>query len=107
MKEYTILAAVSVVATIFIDGKSGIRLLRKGEYYIFLVFILLFKFLVNGYLTGTEIVVYNPSYFMGFRIGSIPAEDFLFGFSMVTLSVIFWEYFKKGRKAPEGKARGL
>jgi len=51
--------------------------------------------LVNGYLTGKQIVMYRPQFFLGLRIGSIPLEDFLFGFSMVTMTIIFWEYFKK------------
>jgi lycopene cyclase domain-containing protein len=41
--------------------------------------------------------MYNSQFFMGIRIGTIPLEDFLFGFSMVTLSIVCWEYFKKKR----------
>ncbi|RKY32130.1 MAG: lycopene cyclase domain-containing protein [Candidatus Omnitrophota bacterium] len=95
MKEYTILAIISVIVTVFVDRVSGIRILKRGEFYILLLIIFLFKLLVNDYLTGTEIVLYNPAFFLGLRIGSIPVEDFLFGFSMVTQSVIFWEYFLK------------
>lgn len=94
MKEYTILSVLSVLLTIFLDKISKVRILFKKEYYIFLLVILFFKFLVNGYLTGKNIVMYNPDFFLGIRIGSIPIEDFLFGFSMVTMTIIFWEYFK-------------
>ena len=97
MKEYTLIALCSVAAAILLDQASQTHLLRKGRYWLFLAIILFFKFLVNGYLTGQYIVVYNPQFFFGIRLGSIPAEDFLFGFSMVTMSVIFWEYFKFGR----------
>ena len=95
MKEYTILALISVAITLFLDKKTGVKLLRRGEFYIFLVIILGFKFLVNGYLTGKYIVIYDPEFFLNIRITSIPLEDFLFGFSMVTMSIIFWECFKK------------
>lgn len=95
MKEYTILAAISVIVTIWADRKTGINILKNREYYLFILIIAAFKFLVNGYLTGANIVQYDPRFFLGIRLGSIPVEDFLFGFSMVTLSVIFWEYFKK------------
>jgi lycopene cyclase domain-containing protein len=94
MQEYTIIAVISVLAAVLLDRLSGIGILRKKEYYIFLPVILFFKLLVNGYLTGYEVVIYNSKYFMGIRLGSIPVEDFLFGFSMITMSVIFWEYFK-------------
>jgi len=95
MKEYTILAVVSVLLTLILDRALNIRILTQKGYYIFLLVILFFKFLVNGYLTGKEIVVYNPIFFLGIRIGSIPVEDFFFGFSMVTLTIISWEYFKR------------
>jgi len=95
MKEYTILAVVSVLLTFILDRALNIRILTQKGYYVFLLVILFFKFLVNGYLTGKEIVVYNPAFFLGIRIGSIPLEDFFFGFSMVTLTIIFWEYFKR------------
>lgn len=95
MKEYTILAVLSVFFALVLDIKLKVRVLTRKEYYVFLLVILLFKFLVNGYLTGKYIVMYNPSFFLGLRIGSIPLEDFLFGFSMVTLTIIFWEYFKR------------
>ncbi|MFC1699755.1 lycopene cyclase domain-containing protein [Candidatus Omnitrophota bacterium] len=99
MKEYTLLAVGSVVITLLLERRSKLKLLQRFEYYVFLLIILWFKLLVNGFLTGNRVVLYNPRFFLGLRIGSIPLEDFLFGFSMVTLSVIFWEYFKlKGAK---------
>jgi len=91
-----VLAAASVLVTIMIDETSGVRILRKKLYYVFFCVIIGFKLLVNGYLTR-HIVMYNPQFFMGIRIGTIPLEDFLFGFSMVTLSIVCWEYFKKKR----------
>ena len=97
MKEYTILALISVFFTIFLDKKSGFNLLNKVEFWIFLLIITGFKLLVNGFLTGKDIVIYNPDFFLGIRITSIPAEDFLFGFSMVVMIIIFWEYFKRGK----------
>jgi lycopene cyclase domain-containing protein len=95
MKEYTIIAFLSVLLTIYLDNKSGIKLLKKSEYLIFLLIILCFKIMVNGYLTGSGVVIYDPRYFLGIRMGSIPVEDFMFGFSMVTAGIDFWEYNKK------------
>jgi lycopene cyclase domain-containing protein len=97
MKEYTMIAVISVFVTIFADKASRIMILKRKDYYAFLLVVLFFKFLVNGYLTGKDVVRYNPQFFLGIRIGSIPLEDFLFGFSMVTMTIIFWERFKKER----------
>ena len=94
MKEYTLISIISVAAAVLVDAKTGVRVLRRKEFYLFLAVILVFKFLVNGFLTGREIVMYNPGFFLGIRIGSIPLEDFMFGFSMVTLTIVFWEYWK-------------
>ncbi len=95
MKEYTLLSILAVIVTIFTDRRSQLNLLKRKEFYLFLVIIFCFKLLVNGYLTGSFIVNYNPKHFLGLRIISIPLEDFLFGFAMVTLSIVFWELFKK------------
>ncbi|MCM8774554.1 MAG: lycopene cyclase domain-containing protein [Candidatus Omnitrophica bacterium] len=95
MKEYTLLAIISVFVTIIFDKLLKINIFKKRIFYLFLFIILIFKLLVNGYLTGKNIVLYNPYFFLGKRLSSIPLEDFLFGFSMVSLTIIFWEYFKK------------
>ena len=94
MKEYTVLAALSVLITIAADSKSGVGILKRGRFYIFLAVIFCFKLAVNGYLTGAGIVQYDSRFFLGIRLGPIPVEDFLFGFSMVTMTIILWEYFK-------------
>ena len=95
MKEYTLLAIASVFATVIIDRMIKTRLLIRPEFYIYLAVIMFFKLLVNGFLTGKNIVMYDPRFFLGLRIGSIPLEDFFFGFSMITLTIIFWEHFKE------------
>lgn len=95
MREYTLLAILSVFVTIILDRITKARVLSRVEFYLFLAVMAFFKLIVNGYLTGKNIVMYNPKSFLGYRIGTIPAEDFLFGFSMVTMTIIFWEYFKK------------
>ena len=94
MKEYAILAAISVFYALFLDWALKIDLVKRVEYYIFLIIIFGFKLLVNGYLTGSKIVIYNPHIILGVRLGSIPLEDFFFGFSMVTMTIVFWENFK-------------
>jgi lycopene cyclase domain-containing protein len=95
MKEYTLFSAISVFLTFILDKIAKTGIFKRTEFYIFLPVIFFFKLLVNGFLTGKEIVIYNPDFFLGLRIGSIPVEDFLFGFSMVTITLIFWEFFKK------------
>lgn len=94
IREYTVLSVLSVLLTLRLCRKSPARLLSRGEFYLFLLVIFLFKMLVNGYLTSKQIVIYNPAFFLNIRIGSIPVEDFLFGFSMVAMTIMLWERFK-------------
>jgi lycopene cyclase domain-containing protein len=94
MKEYTLLAIISIPITVLLDNFLGTKILQRKVFYLFLTIIIFFKFLVNGFLTGKEIIIYSNKFYLGRRIGSIPIEDFLFGFSMVTMTIIFWEYFK-------------
>lgn len=93
--EYTFLAVVSVAVAVIIDRRLKTDVLKKPLFYLFLAIIAGFKLIVNGFLTSSMIVKYNPSYYSGVRIGSIPVEDFLFGFSMVTIAISLWEYFRK------------
>ena len=87
---YTFLAIVAVLAAVVLDRITKINLLSDKRYYLFLVVILFFKILVNGELTA-RIVMYDPSQITGFRLLTIPLEDFGFGFAMVTVAVIVWE----------------
>lgn len=94
MREYTLLAVLFAAAVPVLDGICRTGLLRKPLFYVFLAVIFFFKLLVNGYLTASRIVIYNPAMFSGIRLGSIPLEDFLFGFSMVSFCLIVWEKYK-------------
>lgn len=55
--------------------------------------------LVNGILTGSflesPIVFYNPEEFSGLRIFTIPMEDVVYGFGLIVLNIILFEWFKK------------
>ena len=99
--EYTLWAMISAIVTIGLAWRLYPGLFARGTYYVFLGIIFAFKWFVNGYLTGKNIILYNPDRYSGIRLGTIPMEDFLFGFSMVTMTVVLWEFFS----ARFGKAR--
>jgi len=54
---------------------------------------LFFKIPSNGYLTWRPIVIYNPDQFLGIRLWTIPLEDFLYGFGLITITIVLWEFF--------------
>jgi lycopene cyclase domain-containing protein len=69
------------------------KLIYKKNFWIFWAVMFMLIVIVNGYLTARPIVLYNDNYFMNIRFITIPLEDFLFGFSLISSNVIIWEYF--------------
>ncbi|MCB0738907.1 MAG: lycopene cyclase domain-containing protein [Bacteroidetes bacterium] len=48
-------------------------------------------FIVNGVLTANPVVIYNNAENVGFRLGSIPVEDFAYSFLLLLITVTFAE----------------
>jgi lycopene cyclase domain-containing protein len=94
MPEYTVLAMLSVIATVLLEVlwlRTGI--FRKGQYWIAMAIVYFFHVLVDGWLTklSAPIVIYDEAQITGVRIPwDIPVEDYLFGFSMITLTLLLW-----------------
>lgn len=104
MPEYTLLGLLSVLAVIGAElwwWRTGI--FRRAQYWISLGIVFFFQGLVDGWLTKLDapIVIYDETHMLGWRAPfDIPVEDFLFGFSMVTLTIALWL-----RQGPEPGAR--
>ncbi len=94
MPEYTLLAVVSVLAVVAAERfwwRTGI--FRTARYWVSMGIVAFFQVLVDGWLTklSAPIVLYGPEAHLGLRFPwDIPIEDFLFGFSMVTLAIGLW-----------------
>ena len=101
MPEYTVLAALSVLATLAAERwwlRTG--LLRTGQYWLSMAIVAFFMVLVDGFLTklSDPVVLYDASQTLGVRAPwDIPVEDFAFGFSMVTLTMLLW--VRQGERA--------
>ncbi|WP_236792885.1 lycopene cyclase domain-containing protein [Amycolatopsis sp. GM8] len=99
MIGYTLPAALSVPAVVAVELwwlRTG--LFRRPAYWISMVIVLAFQILVDGWLTklSAPIVRYDPDQLTGLRFPfDIPVEDYLFGFSLVTLTLLLW---LRGRK---------
>ena len=91
MREYTFAAIASVVLVVLLDRALRTRLTGRVEFWVFMTVMFGFKLLFNGYLTWRPIVIYGERFYLGMRVWTIPLEDFLFGFSMITLCIVLWE----------------
>ena len=93
---YTLLTAIVTLLTLlylhFIAKKEWI-----GQASLLYLVLMPGFFAVNGVLTGTglssPIVNYNPNHFMNFRIGTIPIEDAVYGYSLFLLNIYFFKRF--------------
>jgi lycopene cyclase domain-containing protein len=95
VKEYSVAAIVAAGAALVLDRLLGTRLAASRRFWIFQALMIPAQFLVNGYLTGRPIVLYGSEFSLGIRLFTIPIEDFLYGFSLMSFSLIFWEYFRQ------------
>ncbi len=93
--EYTFSALLSAVGVVILDRCMGTRLLTRPRFWLFLAIMYTFMIPVNGYLTARPIVLYGTEHHMGIRLLTMPVEDFVYGFSFMTFTLIVWEFFKK------------
>ena len=89
--SYTAAAVAGVLAVLALELlvlRTG--LLRRRLFWASYAVVVSFQLLVNGVLTCREVVTYDESRILGPRIACAPVEDLLFGFAMVTLTLLTW-----------------
>lgn len=91
-KEYTFLAILSVGVSILFVSLVNVKLFSSRAYWIYTLLTLVLFLIFNYILTSVPVVQYSSSAITGFRVTTIPIEDFLFNFSMLTnyLTVYIW-----------------
>jgi len=95
MKEYTILAVLFVIISFILDRVLKTKLFGDRRFWKFWLIMSGIILIVNGYLTWRPVVIYSDAFFLGICLFTIPIEDFLFGFSLLTSNIVLWEYFTK------------
>ncbi len=100
MPEYTVLAVLAAVAVVVVEVawlRTG--LFRTPAYWISMAIVVFFQILVDGWLTklSAPIVLYADEHFSGVRFPwDVPVEDYLFGFALLTLTMLLWD--RAGRR---------
>ncbi len=102
MPEYTVLASVFVVVVVIADIVLNTGLMTNWRYWLFIMVMFGFTCIVNGYLTWRPVVLYHERMNLGVRLVTIPIEDFLFGFSLLTSTIIVWEFAGSREKRNSG-----
>jgi lycopene cyclase domain-containing protein len=89
--SYSALAVTAVVGVLVVDlAVLRTRLVTRRVFWAAYAIVVVFQLLVNGVLTGLDVVTYDPATVWGPRIAYAPVEDLLFGFAMVTLTLASW-----------------
>jgi lycopene cyclase domain-containing protein len=92
--DYTVVAALVAVGVVVLEMRwLRTGLFRRPEYAITMAVVLAFQVAVDGWLTklSAPIVRYDSHRLSGVRFPwDIPLEDFLFGFALVTLTLLLW-----------------
>jgi lycopene cyclase domain-containing protein len=104
--SYSALAVIAVVAVLVVDlAVLRTRLVTRAVFWATYAIVVVFQLLMNGVLTGLDVVTYDPDAIWGPRIAYAPVEDLLFGFAMVTLTLASWAAVN--RRANTLRRRGL
>ncbi len=94
MAEYTLMAVLSVLLVLLLERfvlRTG--LFRLPAFWIGYAIVLFFQVLVDGRLTrlSDPIVIYDERFTSSIRFPfDIPVEDYLFGFSLISLALLIW-----------------
>ena len=103
---YSALAVAAVAAVLAVDlAVLRTRLVTRRVFWATYGIVVVFQLLMNGVLTGLDVVTYDPATIWGPRIAYAPVEDLLFGFAMVTLTLASWAAVN--RRANTARRRGF
>ncbi len=99
--EYTWAALGGTLAVVLVEVlwlRTGI--FRTATFWVAYAIVVFFQVLVDGWLTklSAPIVIYDDDKFTGWRAPfDVPVEDYLFGFALVTLTILIWVHL--GRRS--------
>ena len=104
--SYSALAVTAVVGVLVVDlVVYRTRMVTRRVFWVAYVIVIVFQLLMNGVLTGLDVVTYDPDAVWGPRIAYAPVEDLLFGFALVTLTLASWAAVN--RRANTARRRDL
>ncbi len=96
-KQYTGLVLCCFGFVGLMDMLLRTDLLLRPKTYLYLAIVAGLILVFNGYLTARPVVMYGEVYQMGYRIWTIPIEDFGYGFTMMLFNTMLYEKLKDGK----------
>ncbi|MYK94748.1 lycopene cyclase domain-containing protein, partial [Candidatus Poribacteria bacterium] len=98
-RQYTglVLCCFGIVGGV--DRVLRTDLLLQPKTYIYLAIVSGLILVFNGYLTARPVVLYGEAYQSGYRIFTIPVEDFGYGFTLMLFNAVCYEKLRVIRYA--------
>lgn len=95
MKEYLLINIAFLVVILHLDLSLKTKLFVNRKFWYFHIIVFLLAIIIDNYLSGRPIVIYNSEIITNVRLGYVPIENFLFGFDLLTLNLILFEFTNK------------
>lgn len=95
-KGYTMLAFLSCGIFLIVTLTVKPSLLQSYHTWEYFLFSFVAFLIVNGILTGLPVVLYNPKAILGYRVITIPVEDFFYNFSFLGFNLLLYRVFAEG-----------
>ncbi len=93
-KQYTGLVLICFGLVGLADMLLNLNLLLQPKTYLYLGIVSGLILVFNGYLTARPVVLYGEAYQSGYRILTIPIEDFGYGFTLMLFNAMLYEKLK-------------
>ena len=104
--SYSALAVTAVVSVLVLDlAVYRTRMVTRPVFWVAYAIIITFQLLMNGVLTGLDVVVYDPDAIWGPRIAYAPVEDRRSGPAALTRTLASWAAVN--RRANTARRRGF
>ena len=98
-KGYTFLA-FSAFSLFFLSGTFFFpQTLASSRFWLANLAILIPFCIINGILTALPVVRYSPEHITGFRIGTIPVEDFFYNLVLIGGCIVLYSIFRKSKRS--------
>ena len=105
--SYSALAVTAVIGVLVVDlAVYRTRMVTRRVFWVAYAIVIVFQLLMNGVLTGLDVVTYDPDAIWGPRIAYAPVEDLLFGFALVVLTLASWAAVNRRANTASRRGRG-
>ena len=88
------LTIIGIVIVLALDAAAKTGLVKRKMFWIFHLIVLGVTTLVDNFISGGA-VRFPPEMILGIKVGSTPVENYLFGFSLLTLNLVLFEKWRK------------